>query len=59
MNPSTSTKITMVPMVSLIELFSSGMCLSGDDCQCQFVLALLNIDPIEEQLLKHVVLVKA
>jgi hypothetical protein len=49
----------MVPMVSLIELFSSGMCLSGDDCQCQFVLALLNIDPIEEQLLKHVVLVKA
>jgi hypothetical protein len=46
-------------MVSLIEIFSSGMYLSGDDCQCQFVLAFLNEDPVEEQLLKHVVLAKA
>ena len=59
MNPSTTTKITTVPMVSLIEIFSTGMCLSGDDYQCQFVLVLLNIDPIEEQLLKHVVPAKA
>ena len=33
--------------------------LVGDDYQYQFVLVLLNIDPIEEQLLKHVVLAKA
>jgi len=35
------------------------MYLSGDDCQCQFVLALLSKDPVKEQLLKHVVLAKA
>jgi len=49
----------MVPTVSIVEIFSLGMCLAGDDCQCQFVLALLNKDPVKEELLKHVVLAKA